>query len=114
MRSVNRGEEPAILKQNSEKWTEDLLKARKKRDSKAIEKAEKKYGNDEIRKALEDMYDGFCCYCESPVDIGITSYGYIEHRKPKSKFPKDAFNWNNLHFACLISLLSQRFELSVL
>ena len=98
MRSVDRGEIPTTLEQNSRKWTKDLLDARQKNDEKEISTAERKYKNSEIQKALKKMYDDLCCYCESTVSAN--SFGHIEHRKPKSKFPEDAFNWNNLHWAC--------------
>lgn len=98
MRSVNRGEEPATLKRNSKRWTQDLLEARKKKDKDAIRTAEGKYNKPKIREALKDMYGDLCCYCESTVSV--TGFGRIEHRKPKKKYPKDAFNWDNLHWAC--------------
>ena len=57
-----------------------------------------KYKQADIREALRKMYRGLCCYCEGR--IGDVSFDHIEHRKPKSKFPKDTFNWDNLHLAC--------------
>ena len=98
MRSVNRGEEPATLKRNSEKWTKELLDAHEKGDPDAIKKAEKRYKKTAIQKALKDMYGDLCCYCESTVSDN--SFGHIEHRKPKRKFPEYAFNWDNLHWVC--------------
>ena len=32
--------------------------------------------------------------------MSANSFGHIEHRKPKRKFPKYAFNWDNLHWVC--------------
>ena len=98
MRSVNRGEEPVTLKRNSERWTKELLDACETGDQDAIKTAEGRYKKDGIREALKDMYGDLCCYCESTVSAN--SFGHIEHRKPKRKFPKDAFNWDNLHWAC--------------
>ncbi len=98
MRLVNRGEEPATLKRNSKKWTEELLDAHEKGDQNAIEKAENRYRKPEIQKALKDMYGDLCCYCEGTVSAN--SFGHIEHRKPKREFPKYAFNWDNLHWVC--------------
>lgn len=98
MRLVNRGEEPATLRRNSRKWTKELLNAHKEGDQDTIEKAERKYRKTEIQEALKDMYSDLCCYCESTVSAN--SFGHIEHRKPKRKFPKYVFNWDNLHWAC--------------
>lgn len=104
MRSVDRGEMPDALKQNSREWTKDLLDALEKGDRKTIRRAKrrarKKYKYQEIREALEDMYGELCCYCETL--IGVASFEHIEHRRPMSKFPQDTFNWNNLHWACQI------------
>ncbi len=41
-----------------------------------------KYRQDDVKETLEEMYKGHCCYCESIV--GTSSYGRIEHLKPKS------------------------------
>ena len=98
MRSVNRGEEPVTLKRNSERWTKELLDTRETGDQDAIKTAEGRYKKDGIREALKDMYNDLCCYCESTVSAN--SFGHIEHRKPKREFPKYAFNWDNLHWAC--------------
>ena len=98
MRSVDRGDVPATLKRNAKRWTEALLAAHESSDQKAIRKAENKYRKREIQTALKDMYDDLCCYCES--NVSANSFAHIEHRKPKSKFPKDAFNWDNLHWVC--------------
>ena len=57
-----------------------------------------KYRTLDVKQALERIYDGLCCYCESPV--GTVDYPHIEHRKPKNKFPEGTYDWNNLHIAC--------------
>ena len=104
MRSVDRGEMPDTLKQNSREWTKDLLDALEKGDQEAIKRAKKRarkrYKHQGIREALEDMYGELCCYCETLIGVGEGSFGSIEHRKPMSKFPQDTFNWNNLHWVC--------------
>ena len=104
MRSVDRGEMPDTLKQDSREWTKDLLDALEKGDRKAIKRAKKRarkrYKHQEIRETLEDMYGELCCYCETL--IGVASFEHIEHRRPMSKFPQDTFSWNNLHWACQI------------
>ena len=89
---------PDTLRRNSKRWTKDLLEAHKKNDKKAIKTAEGKYNKRKIREALKEMYGDLCCYCESTVSV--TGLGRIEHRIPKKKCPKNAFNWDNLHWAC--------------
>ncbi len=108
MKNVNRVSEPSILRENSKKWTDDLLAAidnYKKNGVIIPPKVKNRYKKKDVLDALKRMYsDGygtcFCCYCESPIeDVG---YPHIEHRKPKDKdlFPKETFNWRNLHLAC--------------
>jgi|GEM_PF-2124327 len=107
MRQVDRTKIPIpkSIENNGKKWTKELLgaiaKAKKSRTK--IPKAfYNKYKKNDILNALKDMYgdngDSYCCYCEST--INTVSYEEIEHRKPKSKYPRETFDWNNLHLAC--------------
>lgn len=100
MHSVKRGGIPNSLLLNSEEWTKELLEQVKLYPSfsKIPDKYVNKYKQEDVKTALKDMYEGLCCYCESP--IGIQTYERIEHLKPKSLFNSECFNWENLHFAC--------------
>jgi hypothetical protein len=54
---------------------------------------------DKINKqALSDSSYGKCMYCESI--ISHIDYGDVEHIKPKSLFPAEKYNWDNLGYAC--------------
>ena len=53
-----------------------------------------------VKKALNDMYNGYCCYCEGKT--GKVDYPHIEHRKPRKPFPEDTYDWDNLHLSCVI------------
>lgn len=44
------------------------------------------------------MYRNLCCYCES--QVGPVGAHQIEHRMPVDGFPRNAFEWDNLHLAC--------------
>ena len=44
------------------------------------------------------MFEGQCCFCESP--IGVQVFERIEHLMPKSKFPHLCFEWCNLNYSC--------------
>jgi len=101
MRNVTRGPMPGSLKANSRRWTDDLLQALKREKQKKTPvplSLYTKYKKEGIREALSDMYQGLCCYCE--VRVAPVSFEHIEHRKPKSKFPRDTYNWSNLHLVC--------------
>jgi len=48
---------------------------------------------------LYDAYRGICAYsCHwTPYDTGWKT---VEHFKPKSKYPQDAYRWDNYRFVC--------------
>ncbi len=50
------------------------------------------------RPALNQVFQGKCAFCESPV--GITSPGTIEQFYPKALYPERAYDWTNLYLAC--------------
>lgn len=109
MRNVSRESAPDSLRQNAETWTRELLDAideSKKDNSKVPERFYNRYKQDDVKTSLMRMYgDGnfsYCCYCESIIDD--VSFEHIEHRMPKNqtkdKYPKETFNWDNLHLSC--------------
>lgn len=101
---IQKGAEPQILLSNKSKWTTDLLNLVSKYHSydkipqKAKDAATKFYRHPEIQTALKGA-NGLakCVYCESSVDL--TSPCTIEHYHPKSLYPNETFEWDNL-FAC--------------
>jgi uncharacterized protein (TIGR02646 family) len=58
-----------------------------------------RYNQKEVRQALDEMYRNYCCYCEGAV--GAVGADQIEHRKPVDTFPRETFEWENLHLACV-------------
>jgi uncharacterized protein with PIN domain len=50
------------------------------------------------KQVLKESAYSKCMYCESKLDH--TEYGDVEHIKPKSVFPNDKYNWDNLGYAC--------------
>lgn len=104
MRYVERTEKPLSLSLYAERWTKELLAQIEDKGSYSKVDAEYKerYRQEDVKKALERLYTGHCCYCESI--IGISTYGRIEHLKPKSlvQFHKYSFEWDNLHWCCEI------------
>lgn len=102
MRFVKRTEKPRSLLLYGEQWTRELLEQIEEKGSYAKVEAEYKdrYRQEDVKKSLEKMYTGHCCYCESV--IGLNTYGRIEHLKPKSlvEFHRYIFDWSNLHWCC--------------
>lgn len=104
MRTVKRLPEPDSLKNHAEQWTKELLDEIKAKGSysKVHDSFKDKYRQKDIKDTLEKMYHKHCCYCESV--IGASSYGRIEHLRPKSlpQFYHLTFDWKNLHWCCEI------------
>jgi len=100
MHKIKRTGIPSSLKRYGATWTKDLLDeiARKGSYSKAESKYKTKYNKDPIKRALDEMYGDFCCYCESR--ITVAGFRRIEHLKPRAKFPEECYSWDNLHYAC--------------
>ena len=108
MRNVERVSEPNSLRENFEKWTNDLLTAiayYRENGVKIRRTLKNRYNKKDILDALKQMYDDgngipCCCYCESPIEP--VGFPHIEHRKPKdiNLYPEESFNWTNLHLAC--------------
>ncbi len=102
MRFVKRTEKPLSLSLYAEQWTKELLEQIENKGSysKVDTEYKERYRQEDVKTALEMMYTGHCCYCESI--IGISTYGRIEHLKPKSltQFHKYSFEWDNLHWCC--------------
>lgn len=101
---MNRLPQPASLKENAQQWTKELLDEIKQQGSytKADELYKNRYRQEDVKETLEKMYKRHCCYCESIV--GTSSYGRIEHLRPKSmpQFYQYTFDWDNLHWCCEI------------
>ena len=61
-------------------------------------KIDKKKLNHLLLPILMEQTDDHCSYCDGfPLMNADTT---IEHFKPKSKFPEDVCNWENLYVAC--------------
>ncbi|MCI9597059.1 MAG: TIGR02646 family protein [Firmicutes bacterium] len=104
MRKVERLSKPNSLRNNAAQWTKELMDEIQEKGSysKADDSVKHKYRQKDVKDTLEKMYQQHCCYCESM--IGRSSYGRIEHLKPKSlpEFYQYAFEWENLHWCCEI------------
>ena len=105
MIQITKNPEPQILIDNKATWTSDLLSLVARYGSYAkIPDAKKNaalapYSHKDIIDALNSP-DGSakCVYCESYVRV--TSYLNVEHLHPKSLYPKEAFEWDNLFVGC--------------
>lgn len=107
MIKVKKGAEPKVLQDNKTTWTDGLMALVDKYGSYAdIPKKEKDaaikyYAHPDISAALiGTQAKAKCIYCESYTNI--SGYANIEHYHPKSLYPKEIFDWNNLFIGCTV------------
>lgn len=101
MIKLNKGNEPAILRENKSAWTATLLELLDQ-GAKVPKSLSAKYNHAEIKDCLRAECFSKCMYCESKVEF--SSDFHIEHIKPKAKdrFPELTFDYENLGLACTI------------
>ncbi len=69
------------------------------------------YGSQEVKKALDNIQNGMCCYCESYYEA--SGKGEVEHFRPKMGYQQDksdlfhrpgyfwlGYEWSNLMYSC--------------
>lgn len=98
MHKVERNEPPEGLKEKSIEFNNQL------NSQTNIAKEWERFTGTKLKKQtleqLNAMFKGCCAYCEGEYDA--TSYGEIEHFKPKSLYPKSMFEYSNMNLACRI------------
>lgn len=105
MIKVDKGAEPQVLHVNKFTWTSNLMSLVKKYGSytgipqKEKDAAIKYYGHPDISSALLGMHArAKCIYCETYTEVSC--FANIEHFHPKSLYPKETFDWDNLFVSC--------------
>jgi uncharacterized protein (TIGR02646 family) len=94
---INRGPKPDILVEKEQEWTEEYRRFLDG-DSGVPDAARTRYRHTEIKDALIRDSHEKCIYCESaPRHVAP---GDVEHLKPKSHFPDQIVEWENLGFVC--------------
>ena len=88
---------PDTLSQNKEKWTKEYMSYIEKGQP-PPESVATRYNHSDIKSTVKKETYGKCAYCESYVQHVYP--GDIEHIKPKSKYPKLIFEWENLTYVC--------------
>lgn len=90
-------DEPAILRNSSEAWTQVLLD-HLAAGTKATDTEKSRYRHPDIKAVLVRETNGKCAYCESK--LLHAAYGDVEHIVPKSAAVEVTFKWGNLTIAC--------------
>ena len=91
---LNQGAQPQVLAENGDAWVAEYVNWRKN----PVGKEPRRYAQPEIRSVLEAETGSKCAYCEGR--IKDVAYTHIEHKLPKSKYPKLVCTWENLTIAC--------------
>ena len=91
MRSINRLNEPDILKRKGDDWKNNFVLSDKSRPDNS------KYGHPEIKASLEAMSFHKCYYCERELKGTIKE---IDHFIEVAERRDLAFEWTNLYLAC--------------
>lgn len=92
---------PEFLEHNWRQWGEDY--AKRLEENPGYRFAWKKFEgvrvNHRLLPVLSDMTNDHCAYCDwFPMDVGTDPT--IDHFKPKSLFPREAYHWGNLYLSC--------------
>lgn len=97
MDKIDRNCKPNCLVEHATEWTEHFLEERKKNSTYWYWHEYKNQKVDYLLViCLSTITKGHCSYCGKKDFEGWS----IDHFKPKSKFPKLAFEWTNLFIAC--------------
>jgi uncharacterized protein (TIGR02646 family) len=92
-----RGEAPSCLIAQAPGWTEAFV-SRRQADSSARFSWRSQPCYDEARTTLFTMSADHCAFCDGlPGGVSLKT---VEHFRPKSAFPEQAYDWHNLFPCC--------------
>ncbi|MGL4421189.1 MAG: retron system putative HNH endonuclease [Gemmataceae bacterium] len=101
MRKFQRLASPKLLEENCSKWNDQWTELRKANHHAAWKWYH--HGGKTLREhilpILSEQTQAHCSFCDvHPVDGA--SLETIEHFRPKSSFPEQAYSWSNLYYCC--------------
>ncbi len=102
MRKFQRLPEPAFLAENKQKWTGAWIAKRNATPPKAWAWPQYEKQRINIRlldEGLKTQTQNHCSFCDH-YPVSPPGVDTIEHFKPKSRFPEQAFEWENLYYCC--------------
>lgn len=99
MRKFQRGPEPDYLAQNWEAWGRDWEQHHAAGKVFYWHKVAGEPVNQKLLPLLKAQTQSHCSFCDS-FPVSPPSRDTIEHFRPKSRFPREAFHWPNLYFCC--------------
>ncbi len=101
MKRFVRGPEPAILSQKGPAWAADWERKRAANPSKPFRwpAVNKIPLNQHLLPQLKEQTQDHCSFCDQ-YPVSPPSKDTIEHFRPKSRFPAEAYAWANLYYCC--------------
>ena len=94
MITLERLEEPDVLKKNREGWTAEFLEEREK--SPGNRPRSNRYAHPEIKSTLATMSFHKCFYCEQ----SVKSHSEVDHYIEVTDDAYSAYKWENLYLSC--------------
>jgi uncharacterized protein (TIGR02646 family) len=100
MKKFTREAEPQVLTENWEEWGKKWESAHAEGKEFRWPQVNKEPVNRTIVSQLKQLTQDHCSFCEA-FPVAPPSIDTIEHFRPKSKFPRIAYKWDNLYFCCM-------------
>ena len=98
---ARRPEIPAVLREREDAWGQEYEEKRAASPGHRFQwkTLEGKPVNQHLLPQLQRMTAHHCAYCDG-FPLGPFARETIDHFRPKSRFPRDAYRWQNLFLAC--------------
>jgi uncharacterized protein (TIGR02646 family) len=102
MRKFDRAAEPGFLVDKWERW--GLQWEQRRTENPAAQfhwhEIDGERVNQKLLLLLKGQTQDHCSFCDA-FPVAPPSIDTIEHFRPKSSFPRDAYRWTNLYFCCM-------------
>jgi uncharacterized protein (TIGR02646 family) len=101
MRKFNRLPAPAFLLDRWEQWgiQWEAQRAQKPSAKFTWRQVDGEAVNTKLLPTLKTQTQDHCSFCDN-YPVSPPSYDTIEHFRPKAKFPRVAYKWENLYYCC--------------
>ena len=102
MRKFQRGNEPDFLADKWERWGLEWEERRNQAPSPSFNwrVIDGEKVNHKLLPFLKQQTQDHCSFCDA-FPVAPPSIETVEHFRPKSAFPKEAYHWLNLYFCCM-------------
>jgi uncharacterized protein (TIGR02646 family) len=100
MRKFTRLPAPDFLAPRWEQWGRDWEGRQKAGGKFHWHEVDREPVNQKLLPALKAQTQDHCSFCDN-YPVSPPSVDTIEHFRPKSRFPREAYQWENLYFCCV-------------